>query len=68
MDSEEFKKWSRHAADWGADYRGTLREPAGAGADAARRHRCADRSFRAGRAGADGEDLRRVSSGTSCPA
>jgi aromatic-L-amino-acid decarboxylase len=26
VDSEEFRKWSRHAADWGADYRGTLRE------------------------------------------
>lgn len=26
MDSEEFRKWSRRAADWGADYRGTLRE------------------------------------------
>ena len=26
MDSEEFRKWSRHAADWGADYRSSLRE------------------------------------------
>jgi aromatic-L-amino-acid decarboxylase len=26
MDSEEFRKWSRRAADWGADYRGTLSE------------------------------------------
>jgi aromatic-L-amino-acid decarboxylase len=26
MDHEEFQKWSRRAADWGADYRATLRE------------------------------------------
>jgi len=26
LDHEEFRKWSRHAADWGADYRSTLRE------------------------------------------
>ncbi|MEP9390401.1 pyridoxal-dependent decarboxylase [Mesorhizobium sp. KR9-304] len=26
MDSEDFRKWSRRAADWGADYRDTLRE------------------------------------------
>jgi aromatic-L-amino-acid decarboxylase len=26
MDNEDFKKWSRRAADWGADYRDTLRE------------------------------------------
>lgn len=26
MDHEEFRKWSHRAADWGADYRGTLRE------------------------------------------
>jgi aromatic-L-amino-acid decarboxylase len=25
MDSEEFRKWSRRAADWGVDYRDTLR-------------------------------------------
>lgn len=26
MDSDEFRHWSRQAADWGADYRATLRE------------------------------------------
>jgi aromatic-L-amino-acid decarboxylase len=26
VDHEEFRKWSRRAADWGADYRGLLRE------------------------------------------
>jgi len=26
MDADEFRKWSRHAADWGADYRRDLRE------------------------------------------
>ena len=26
MDSEDFRKWSRRAADWGADYRGTMRD------------------------------------------
>jgi len=26
VDHEEFQKWSRRAADWGADYRATLRE------------------------------------------
>jgi len=26
MDSEDFKKWSRRAADWGVDYRDTLRK------------------------------------------
>ncbi len=26
MDGDEFRRWSRRAADWGADYRATLRE------------------------------------------
>ena len=26
MDSEDFRKWSHRAADWGADYRGTIRD------------------------------------------
>ena len=26
MDSEDFRKWSRRAADWGADYRSTVRD------------------------------------------
>jgi len=26
MDSEEFRKWSHRAAEWGADYRRTLRD------------------------------------------
>ncbi len=26
MDSEDFRKWSRRAADWGADYRGAIRD------------------------------------------
>ena len=30
MDSEDFRKWSRKAADWGADYREHLARPAGA--------------------------------------
>ena len=59
MDSEDFRKWSRRAADWGADYRGTLRDRPVRAADAARRHCGADCASRAGAAGADGEDLRR---------
>lgn len=26
MNNDEFRAWSRRAADWGADYRDTLRE------------------------------------------
>jgi len=26
MDNNEFRQWSQRAADWGADYRDTLRE------------------------------------------
>ncbi|TIT95497.1 MAG: aspartate aminotransferase family protein, partial [Mesorhizobium sp.] len=26
MDNNEFRTWSRRAADWGVDYRDTLRE------------------------------------------
>ncbi|MEO5757310.1 MAG: aspartate aminotransferase family protein, partial [Mesorhizobium sp.] len=26
MDNDDFRQWSRRAADWGADYRSTLRD------------------------------------------
>jgi len=26
MNSDDFRQWSRHAADWGVDYRSSLRE------------------------------------------
>ena len=68
MHWDEFRDWSHRAADWGADYRSTLRDrPVRAqtapGDIAAQIAAVAARNGRA-----DGGDLRRLRSASSCPA